>query len=189
MSEPTVHRTLVDVARAYTHGELAAWEVEAFEDRLAVDQEARDALVIAVQAQAGADAGSLRPDPSYRQEVIRRLVPGTWWAWLGRLGAGARPAWLGALAALVLVLVGGAWLLPGTKTPSEPVPVAQRPEKAPEVEHPEALVRFWADLPRGDHLARAVEEETASKLLRRDGVRSGRPDATVFLQPDGPMMP
>jgi hypothetical protein len=195
MAEPTAPRTLADLAHAYTRGELEGWEVEGFEDRLAVDQEARDALVVAVQDQAGADAGTLRPDPAYRQEVIRRLTPAPWWSWLGRVAEGVRTraGWLGATAALVLLLVGGAWLLPTAASPQpEPAPLVHVP--APALRAPldtpdsEATARFWADLPRSDHLARAVEEEMARKL-RSDMVRPGRPEATASLRPDGPMMP
>lgn len=177
MVEP---RTLADVARAYTQGRLESWEVEAFEERLAVDQSARDALVVAVQEQAGPDAGRLRPDPAYRQEVLRRLTPATWWAWCVRLGAKVRPAWVGSLAALVLVLV-GVWALPQPAT----VPTAPPLVVAPPLEEtqPDAVAKFWTDLPRGQHLARAVEEEAARKVLRVEGNRPGQNDATAALPP------
>ena len=61
-------------ALLYAGGELGGAERDAFEQRLAGDQAARDALADAVRttlALGGTDV--LRPDPAYRAGVRRRL--------------------------------------------------------------------------------------------------------------------
>ena len=62
MADPIPSRDLAEWPRSSAHGDLSAAEAAAFEDRLALDQAARDALVAAVQLQAGPDA-ALRPAP------------------------------------------------------------------------------------------------------------------------------
>lgn len=188
-------RDLAEWARAYTHGDLSDADAAAFEDRLALDQRARDALVAAVQGRVGPDADTLRPDPAYRQEVIRRLSPHPWWAWLTRTFAAPSPRvrWGLAGAALALTLLFGTWMQPAAPDVAAPV-VVQQPSVPPSavVREPgkstERLARFWSDLPRGDHLVKAIEEETARKA-QFDLVRPGRPEATASLRPEGPMMP
>jgi len=176
MVEPTASRTLVEMARAFTRGELSPTEADAFEDRLSLDQSARDALVLAVQ-----ERGDPRPDPAYRAEVVRRLR--TWRIWLGEVVADWRRVAVRGLATAALVLVClGLRPTPVVEPTAMPVPGIEI------VPSQGAIARYWSDLPRGEHLARAVEEEAARKA-RDEVVRPGRPDATVRLQPDGPMMP
>ncbi len=193
-------RHLAEWARAYTRGELDATEAAAFEDRLALDQAARDALVAAVQTDLGPDPAALRPDPAYRREVIRRLSPNPVWAWLKRTAAAIRPPvrWGLAGLAVVAVLAVGVWMLP---RPASVVPTIVERQALPELpsaplvtnipegaSDPKNLARFWSELPRGDHLVKAVEEEQARRL-KQDVIRPGRPDATAYLQSDGPVMP
>jgi anti-sigma-K factor RskA len=61
-------------ALLYASGELEEAEAAAFEERLAADQTARDALCQAVQlTETLAGNTEIRPDPSYRARVRRRL--------------------------------------------------------------------------------------------------------------------
>lgn len=70
--EPTLD--LSAQALLYANGELAEGEAVAFEERLEVDQAARDALCQAVELSAALTGEQpAAPDPAYRQRVRLRL--------------------------------------------------------------------------------------------------------------------
>src|SRR5690348_8242509 len=61
------------LALLYSSGELEGEEAAAFEARLAVDQEAREALAQVVQLGLTAAGKPTRPDPAWRDETALRL--------------------------------------------------------------------------------------------------------------------
>lgn len=67
-------RPLPVMARRYAEGEMDATEAAAFEERLAGDQAARDALCQAVQhSRVLAALAPSTPHPGYRERVRARL--------------------------------------------------------------------------------------------------------------------
>jgi hypothetical protein len=100
MPDPTLQGT----ALRYAAGDLAPVEAEAFEARLAEDQDARDALAEAVRLSAAAIGQKPpAPHPSFRAAIRARLTRP------GRAGARGHPlAWvgLGAAAAAACTLLG-----------------------------------------------------------------------------------
>jgi anti-sigma factor RsiW len=170
-------------ALLYAAGELPAAEADAFEQRLADDQAAREALVQAVaivQPLSGGVPG--QPRPAYREVVRRRLQPraNLWRRLLGQRAYPGHPLlWAGlgaAAAALVLVLV-----LP---PPPSPIVAVGDPPSPPPVEEPLAppeedpaafdVARVWATIPQGDHLVRARDDELRRKDRAEDRPRPGR---------------
>ncbi len=181
MSESgAVHDPLACQALLYAGGELPPAEAAAFEQRLANDQAARDALVLAVGLARPLDGRPATPDPAYRDRVRKRLGAGRGLA--GLLGLrtyhGHPLLWaaLGAVAAAVVVAV----LLP--RPAAEVVVVSAAPPGANPAEPPLALpdddpsafdvARTWAEIPKGDHLARAREEEIRRKVRAEDRARA-----------------
>lgn len=72
--EPPTDEMLAIQALLYASGELEEAEAVAFEERLAEDQAARDALCQAVQlTETLAGNPDVRPNPAYRARVRRRL--------------------------------------------------------------------------------------------------------------------
>jgi alkylation response protein AidB-like acyl-CoA dehydrogenase len=95
-------RTLLGLAQGYAADTLSPEAARTFEDRLADDQNARDALSRAV----GRLHPDARPDPGYRQAVRRRLRPRGWQRlFTPRPYRGHPSLWALAGAALVLVAV------------------------------------------------------------------------------------
>ncbi len=64
---------LTALAFLYANGELEEADVLAFENRLADDQRARDALCQAVQLTRPGDGELPQPDPAYRDRVLQEL--------------------------------------------------------------------------------------------------------------------
>jgi hypothetical protein len=176
-------------ALMYASGASDRVEADAFENRLAADQHAREALCRAVELVSSCSgAGAVRPDPAYRESVRRRLTvqSGVLGRLLGpRLYRGHPAAWA-ALGAGVAVLAMTA-LLGG---PLSSDGRARTPEIAIHTENPggstgvaEAAraeeARIWARLPRSEHLLKAHSEEAqrkarADKLQRLVQMDEGR---------------
>jgi anti-sigma-K factor RskA len=99
------------LALLYSSGELEGEEATKFEARLAVDQEARDAVAQAVQLSLTAAGERCAPDAAWREETKRRLLQraSLWQRMAGpRVYRGHPAVWsiFGALAAsLVLSLM------------------------------------------------------------------------------------
>lgn len=99
------------LALLYSSGELEGEEAAKFEARLAVDQEARDAVAQAVQLSLTAAGERCAPDAAWREETKRRLLQraSLWQRMAGpRVYRGHPAVWsiFGALAAsLVLSLM------------------------------------------------------------------------------------
>jgi hypothetical protein len=119
MPDPTLQGT----ALRYAASDLTPAEIEAFEARLAEDQDARDALAEAVRLSAAAIGQKPpAPDPSLRAAFRARLA---------RLGAPGHPlAWvaLGAAAVAACTLIGLTLAEPG---PPDGARAAPRPAAAP----------------------------------------------------------
>ena len=178
---PTGELTLT--ALLYAGGELGGAERDAFEQRLAGDQAARDALADAVRTTlALGGTADLRPDPAYRAGVRRRLRPSWWRRLTARRSYRGHPLlWvgLGAAAALLLSLS-----LPGRAERGEQSagreqrPVVDPAPPAPRPALPEAEVAgIWADLHNHDHLSRACADEHRRRSRaeeRRPGHRDDR---------------
>src|SRR5438067_1532788 len=95
-------------ALLYASGELDAPDAELFEQRLGQDQEARDALLQAVQMTSMGQP-TLTPDPDYRDRVRQRLRQRKRMLRSHAQGSNFGPAalWcaLGATAAILLMLI------------------------------------------------------------------------------------
>jgi hypothetical protein len=170
-------------ALLYSSGELEGAEAAAFEERLAVDQAARDALAQVAQLSLLASGCSPVPSPSWREAARRRLHPHAtvWQRILGRRVYRGHPvAWsiLGAVAATVVFTL----FAPSRPTSHASVPPA--PELAPvdalnadaDAPPPE-VANAWAELRSGDHLARAHDEAARRKdrrLAHSDERRTSR---------------
>jgi anti-sigma-K factor RskA len=96
------------LALLYSSGELEGEEAAKFEARLAVDQEARDAVAQAVQLSLTAAGERCAPDAAWREETKRRLMQraSLWQRLAGpRVYRGHPAVWsiFGALAASVVL--------------------------------------------------------------------------------------
>jgi hypothetical protein len=165
------------LALLYASGELTETEAAEFEQRLAGDQQAREALAQAVPL-ALPPGQPLTPDPSYREGVRRRLRRRRSWSWLveRRAYPGHPVLWSGAgavAAALVMALGLLAWMPspPPTVVRVEPAPApASEPAKAD-------VASVWAQLHTTDHVARAHDEEMRRKNRNEQRIRvAGAPE-------------
>jgi hypothetical protein len=174
------HNPLALQALLYAGGELADADAVAFEQRLATEQSVREALVQAVQLAQPLGGRSATPDPGYRRHVQRRLAPSfTPWRFLfGRQHYRGHPLlWtaLGSLAASLILM----FCLPRAQPE---VIVVQAPPPEPNVtssyllpaddDDPLEIARVWAEIPKGDHLMRAHEEEMRKKNRAEDRPQS-----------------
>src|SRR5262245_39340169 len=93
-------------AYLYVSGELTEVERADFEQQLAWEQPARDALAEAVRMSATLTGSLPRPDSAYRDRVRARLHPSWWQRLLARRSYQGHPLFwlaLGAAAALLLL--------------------------------------------------------------------------------------
>jgi hypothetical protein len=157
-------------ALLYSSGELEGADAREFEDRLAVDQEAREALAHVVRLTLTAAGEASAPAPEWREEARRRLqpAPSIWQRVVGkRLYRGHPVVWsvAGAVAAsLVLTLF----------SPSTPTPQAKA--DAPPQLPPAAVASAWAELSTSDHLLKAHDEAARRKQRAEDRTRVARSD-------------
>jgi len=157
----------------YIAGELEGAELTQFEKRLGEDQEARDALCHAMGLTVALSGHkTFRPDPAYRAVVRKQLFPakGFWQSWV-------QPNWThpavwtatGALVLLVtLSLARPRSPLAGDRGVSSPVADAVQKSKhanndeSKDLPSPEAAT-FWSELPNGEHLSKAREDDQRRK--------------------------
>jgi hypothetical protein len=153
-------QTLAVLALLYASGSLTEADAAAFERRLAEDQAACEALVLAVPlAQAQRHQTASSPNPAYRAHVRRRLTqprfrghPALW------AGLGA------AAAALVIIGIGTSSHPPGHRSSPGPdsSPAAHPVNR--EADPASVVADVWAELHNPDHLLKTHEEE-----MRRRG--------------------
>jgi anti-sigma-K factor RskA len=195
------HEGLSALALLYASGELDAIEAAEFECRLANDQEARDALVEAVALnQTLCGLAALRPAVEYRQRVAHRLLGARVEPSRHRSGYPGHPLLWAVAGAAAAVL--GMLALPGT-LPRREAPVAtpapnqgQSPPKTDvmplaemvEEEADEETIVVWSEVPRGEHLTRAIGDGNR----RRSRLEDRRPSRseerlTRFLEPSRTM--
>lgn len=189
MREPTLQTT----ALRYAARDLPPAEAEAFEARLADDQEARDALSEAVRLSAAAlGQKPLRPHPSFRALLRARLN------WDGSRGGPLAWAGLGAVVVAACTLVGLSLAdrtqpmanAPAASVPLEAVPaprptevaVAPKPREVVAhvaAEHPatspcgggetyRTVAEIWADLSTPEHAEKTRDDELRWRQKVRD---------------------
>jgi hypothetical protein len=154
--------TLEAQALLYANGELDGADGTAFEQRLAADQTAREALAQAVELVRTVNGAVSSPNPDYRLRVQARLLPRGLWSWVGRrrFYRGHPVAWLltgAAMAAAVLLLVGVPSAPSAASAPEakvQPTPSLTDTTPAPT----EKQAQIWGDLTNTEHLAQAVAE-------------------------------
>jgi hypothetical protein len=157
---------LAHQAYLYAGGELSDAERDSFEQRLAIDQAAREALADAVGMIAALRGETPRADPSYRDRVRRKLRPSWWSRLLARRSYRGHPLlWTvaGAAASLLVALT----LL----RPAPEVRVIEREVPVLEQDDDPALhdiSAIWAELSTPDHAIRAAEEENRRKNRQED---------------------
>lgn len=165
MRESDFPEDLALLALLYSSGELEGDEAAAFEARLAVDQEARDALAQAVQLSLTAAGERCAPDATWREETKRRLLQraSLWQRLAGpRVYRGHPAVWsiFGALAASLVLSLMPAPPASHESVQAEPVPALTLPSAE------EAI--FWSEITNSDHLVKAHDEEARRKLRFED---------------------
>lgn len=171
MHNPNSHsdypEDLALLALLYSSGELEGEEAAAFEARLAVDQEARDALAQAVQLSLTAAGERCAPDAVWREETKKRLMQraSLWQRLAGpRVYRGHPAVWsiFGAAAASLLFS-----LMPAPPAANHTVqvdPPAAVSTPLPSVEE----ATFWAEIANNDHLVKAHDEQAKRKTRLDD---------------------
>ncbi len=162
----------------YVSGELESSEAASFERHLGEDQAAREAVCQAVRlCLTLASPTGAAPDPAYRERVRQRLRS---WPSTGRIIGQARTQrghpviWglLGAASALLVMLALQRPHSPAIPNddPSSPVvdarptnKVADDPDETPPAP-PLEMASVWAELPNGEHLRTARDEELRRKI-------------------------
>jgi anti-sigma-K factor RskA len=182
------------LALLYASGELDEAHAAVFEKRLGNDQEAREALTVAVQLAQMPVAGEMaRPNPSYRQRVRQRLRSGpSSWGWFcGKRAYRGHPLlWgLAGAAAAVLLTVAMGQSAPWLRKERAPELTAT-PTTAEETDAASSRVAssleaayIWAEISQSDHLLKAHDEETRRRIrvdelhrfLRSDSRRTRTP--------------
>lgn len=167
---------LQNLALRYAAGVLNAPEAAAFENRLAHDQDARDALSEAVRLSAAALGQSPpAPDPSFREAIRERLL-GLCPRWLARRAYRGHPlAWTGVGAAVAaLCTIVGLSLSdtepqetnsPRTTTLiAQPAPATATATTAPQPRLTEPLAIALAPMPREAIATALVERPSAPSV-------------------------
>jgi len=190
-------------ALLYAGNELDRDAAELFEERLATDQAARDALANAMQLTLLVAGRPTKPDPQYREEVRSRFSHPSWWGrfWKPRIRRGPALAWVavGGIAASVAIACWPIQPLPSPVTEPVVIEVVERlPEPTIEAVVPIAVpteqvadatpiptpmgdmtsdaAAMWEEMSNSDHLQR-VQEEELRRRAARDRVR--RPDTNT----------
>jgi anti-sigma-K factor RskA len=184
-------------ALLYASGELDAAQTADFEHRLGNDQEAREALTVAVQlAQIPGASSTVAPSPAYRQRVHQQLERGTtFWGnpWGKRAYRGHPLFWsLAGAAVMALLIVGIGQSAPRSATEHATKSTADSPAAEPDdVESSQVAssmeeAYIWADLSQNDHLLKAHDEETRRRLRTDEWHRLLRSDARRSRSPMNP---
>lgn len=178
MAEKNTAEELALQAHLYASGELAEPERAAFEERLAADQSAREALAEAVYMNAALRGEAARPDPSYRDRVRQRLRPSWWQRLLARRNYRGHPLLWSAVGAAAALLIG---LSVPRPEPEIQVIVREAPAEMPpagESDTADAALQdisyVWAELSTPDHTVRAHAEENQRKSRQEDRRRTRR---------------
>ncbi|HEY1861910.1 MAG TPA: hypothetical protein VGG61_16230 [Gemmataceae bacterium] len=185
------------LALLYASGELDAAQAAAFEKRLGNDQEAREALTVAVQLAQMPVAGEVaRPNPSYRQRVRQQLrsAPSLWGRFCGRRANRSHPLlWgLAGAAAAVLVAVAMGQSAPWLKNERAPERTATPPaaeqteEGTSRVASSLEAANIWAEISPSDHLLKAHDEETRRRIRLDELHRFLRSDTRRTRAPMNP---
>jgi anti-sigma-K factor RskA len=181
-------------ALLYASGELDAARTAVFENRLGNDQEAREALTVAVQlAQMPGANATVAPSPAYRRRVHQGLTRGTsvWGNLWGKRAYRGHPLFwsLAGAAVMALLILGLGQSAPrlATEHASEltanPAASEQDDAESSRVASSMEEAYIWADISQSDHLLKAHDEETRRRLrmdewhrlLRSDTRRSRLP--------------
>jgi anti-sigma factor RsiW len=166
-------------ALLYVGGEMNPTEASAFERLLGEDQRAREALVLAVELARMLDGSSTpTPNPTYRAEVRRRLLPLGVCSWLitGRRYRGHPAAWaaLGGVAALLAVtLLTHGFSSSGLTQPEQAQVKPTLPSVAAVQPNLDETALFWSEIPKHERMNRLLEEEHRRKS-RSEDVRLAR---------------
>jgi len=173
--EPALQTT----ALRYAAGDLAPGEASAFEEQLAANQDARDALSEAVRLSAAA-LGQLPPAPhhSFRAAMRDRLT-GWYPGWLARRAYRGHPlAWSGLGAAIVVAcaLVGSSL---AERKPAQEQPVVRAALPVAPEPHSSVMNVATAPMPReAEHLTVAISTPAPSTC----GETSGPSIAELWAQ-------
>ena len=136
------------LALLYSSGELEGAEAVAFEARLAVDQEARDAVAQAVQLSLTAAGERCAPDAAWREETKSRLLQraSLWQRLAGpRVYRGHPAVWASGRGSRVLFLS----LMPAPPAPNSTASVEPPPQSRGRLrQKPPSLPRSPATIPR-----------------------------------------
>jgi hypothetical protein len=178
--EPSLQST----ALRYAANDLPPPEAEAFETRLATDQDAREALAEAVRLSAEAvGQRAPLPDPAVRAASRARLDAA------GRRSGAALWAVAGALAAAVLVAVGfgGRAEPPAPPPPGAPAaePLAQT-DPLPHGDDSRTVAELWADMSTPDTLEKSHDDEMRLRQKVRDLANPAHVGAAARACADAP---
>jgi anti-sigma-K factor RskA len=174
-----IHPSDANLAFLYASGEMDAAEAAAFERRLGEEQPLREALCQAIELLYTLEGRTpLTPRPAYRQRVRQRLRPrGLWQRFTDQRTYQGHPMFwsgLGAVAALLMVLLMSPGWWPTSQPATREVPVAEQsghgaaevPRDAPAGPTTIEMAETWAGLDYSDHLLRAHEEESRRRDRR-----------------------
>jgi anti-sigma-K factor RskA len=185
------------LALLYASGELDEAQAAVFEKRLGNDQQAREALTVAVQLAQMPVAGEIAlPNPSYRERVRRQLGsrPSLWGRFCGRRSYRGHPLlWgLAGAAAAVLLTVAMGQSAPWLRNERAPELTAT-PPAAEETDAGSSRVAssleaasIWAEISQSDHLLKAHDEETRRRIRVDELHRFLRSDARRTRAPMNP---
>jgi hypothetical protein len=178
IEKKTLAEELALRAYLYVSGELTEAERAEFEQQLALEQPAREALAEAVRLSAALTGGVASPDPAYRERVRARLQPSWWQRLLARRSYHGHPLVWAAFGAAAALLVALTVLRPAPKVRV----IVDRGERAQQQsdEPPDETLRYismtWADLSTPEHVARTHAE----KSLRESRAEERRQSRRAF---------
>jgi hypothetical protein len=168
--------TLSFQALLYAGGELDEEDSKVFEQRLADDQTARDALCQASQVlESGHSQNPLGPDPGYRQKVLLQLSGGSnfWEKFFAIRPQRGHPLLWGlcGAAAALLLLVGfekyEAGQVKNAESPALGTPNESISTQALGIQELGPLAEtadIWADMHPSDHLLKARDDEVRRRV-------------------------
>jgi hypothetical protein len=152
-----------------------------FEQRLELEQSAREALAEAVQMSASVAGQPPRPTPAYRVGARRRLRPSWWRRLLDRRTFPGHPLlWAigGAAASLIIALT---LLRPAPEVEIVKRPPVAAPKESEAASDPDLgdMAFIWAELSTPDHVVQAHAQEQRRKTRMEDRKQSRTAHITV----------